>query len=92
MNSLPRFLLPVLNRFSGSGQSRADTFEDGETVCFPGDSITHGRSYHGMIYAYYLTRFPDRKIRFLNAGICGDSPRGRAGKRTWARSRAGLAA
>ncbi len=62
------------------GGVRADTFQDGETVCFLGDSITHGRQYHSMIYAYYLTRFPDRTIRFVNAGIAGDSAGGALGR------------
>ena len=41
---------------------------------------THGRQYHGMIYAYYLTRFPDRTIHFVNAGIAGDSAGGALGR------------
>lgn len=51
-------------------------FQDGETVVFLGDSITHGRQYHSFIYDYYLTRYPDRKIHFVNAGISGDSAGG----------------
>ena len=57
-----------------------ETFQDGETVCFLGDSITHGGAYHGMIYDYYLTRFPDRTIHFVNAGIAGDSAGGALGR------------
>ena len=63
-----------------SGSVRAELFKDGETVCFLGDSITHGREYHSMIYAYYLTRFPDRTIHFVNAGISGDSAGGALGR------------
>lgn len=44
-------------------------FSDGERVCFVGDSITHGGSYHSYVYLYYLTRFPDRDIRVFNDGI-----------------------
>ena len=62
------------------GSVQADLFKDGETVCFLGDSITHGRQYHSIIYAYYLTRFPDRTIRFVNAGISGDSAGGALGR------------
>ena len=62
------------------GTVGAETFRDGETVCFLGDSITHGGAYHGMIYAYYLTRFPDRTIHFVNAGIAGDSAGGALGR------------
>ena len=63
-----------------SGSVRAQLFQDGDTVCFLGDSITHGRQYHSMIYAYYLTRFPDRTIHFVNAGIAGDSAGGALGR------------
>ena len=59
---------------------RAETFQDGERVCFLGDSITHGGPFHGMIYDYYLTRFPDRTIHFINAGIAGDSAGGAIGR------------
>lgn len=62
------------------GGARAELFKDGDTVCFLGDSITHGRQYHSMIYAYHLTRFPDRTIRFVNAGVAGDSAGGALGR------------
>jgi len=55
-------------------------FRDGDRVCFLGDSITHTGSYHGMICDYYLTRFPDRTIRFVNAGVAGDSAGGAMGR------------
>lgn len=54
----------------------AEVFKDGDRVCFLGDSITHTGLYHRMIYDYYLTRFPDRTIRFVNAGVAGDSAGG----------------
>ena len=58
------------------GIARGETFKDGETVCFLGDSITHGGSFHSFIYDYYLTRFPERTIRFVNAGVAGDTAGG----------------
>lgn len=57
-----------------------DVFKDGETVCFLGDSITHGGRFHSIIYDYYLTRFPERTIRFVNAGVSGDSAGGALGR------------
>lgn len=45
-------------------------------VVFIGDSITHGTRWHRHIYDYYLTRFPDRKIRFVDAGVSGDTAAG----------------
>ena len=47
-------------------------FQDGDRVCFVGDSITHGGSYHSYVYLYYLTRFPDREIQAWNKGISGE--------------------
>lgn len=57
-----------------------ETFRDGETVCFLGDSISHGGRFHSYVYDYYLTRFPERTIRFVNAGVSGDSARGAMGR------------
>lgn len=57
-----------------------EVFKDGETVCFLGDSITHGGRFHSYIYDFYLTRFPERTVRFVNAGISGDSAGGALGR------------
>lgn len=58
------------------GQCFADPFADGDTVVFFGDSITHGGLYHKYIADFYLTRYPERKIRFVNSGIGGDTAGG----------------
>ncbi|NUP98235.1 MAG: lipolytic enzyme, G-D-S-L [Armatimonadetes bacterium] len=58
-------------------------FRDGDVVCFIGDSITHSRKYHGYLYDYYLTRFPERRIRFVNCGISGDSAGGALQRLEW---------
>lgn len=57
-------------------QARAEVFEDGETVCLLGDSITARGSLQTNLSDYYLTRFPDRTVRFVNAGRSGDSANG----------------
>ena len=44
-------------------------FEEGERVVFVGNSITHGGHYHSFIWLYYMTRFPDKPITIMNAGI-----------------------
>lgn len=54
----------------------AEIFKDGQKVCFYGDSITHGGRFHYVMYDYYLTRFPEAKIRFYNAGVAGDTAGG----------------
>ena len=55
-------------------------FKDGETVCFLGDSITAGGRTQTVLADYYLTRFPARTIRFVNAGRSGDSAGGALGR------------
>ena len=59
---------------------RAEPFQDGDVVCFYGDSITHGGSFLYNIYDYYATRFPEKAIRILNAGVAGDSAGGAFGR------------
>ena len=71
--SIVAFLLGVL---TFAVNIHAELFEDGETVCFLGDSITAGGRYQAMISDYYLTRFPERTIRFINAGRSGDTSGG----------------
>ncbi len=52
---------------------QAEMFKDGDRVVFFGDSITHKGMYLYNVYDYYLTRFPQAKIRFMNAGVSGDN-------------------
>lgn len=59
-----------------AGSARSELFRDGETVCFLGDSITAGGRYQGIILDYYLTRYPDRTVHFVNAGRPGDTAGG----------------
>ncbi|WP_193214431.1 SGNH/GDSL hydrolase family protein [Luteolibacter marinus] len=54
--------------------ARADfALQDGDTVAFLGDSITAARGYTKVVEHYTLMRFPDRKVRFVNAGEGGDT-------------------
>jgi lysophospholipase L1-like esterase len=50
--------------------------KDGDTVAFLGDSITAAGTYAKLIENYTLLRFPDRKVRFINLGIGGDTAAG----------------
>ena len=50
--------------------------EDGDTVVFLGDSITAARTYGKIVENYTLLRFPQRKVRFINAGWGGDTAAG----------------
>jgi lysophospholipase L1-like esterase len=59
-----------LNAATSAGS--AQPFQSGDTVCWVGDSITHGGTYHAIVELFYATRFPDRTIRYYNDGIGGD--------------------
>jgi len=54
----------------------AEPFKAGDTVCYVGDSITHGGWYHAMIDLFYATRFPDRPLQTWNCGFGGDRAAG----------------
>lgn len=49
---------------------------DGDTVVFYGDSITAQRLYTRFVEDFVLTRYPKLKIRFVNAGVPGDTVSG----------------
>ncbi len=53
--------------------------KDGDKVVFYGDSITDQRLYTVFTEAYILTRFPQLKVRFVNAGWGGDRVSGGSG-------------
>jgi lysophospholipase L1-like esterase len=59
---------------AASGQEFA--IRDGDVVGFLGDSITAERTYGKLVESYTLLRFPERKVRFLNLGIGGDTAAG----------------
>ncbi len=50
--------------------------KDHETVVFYGDSITAQRLYTRDVEEFVLTRYPQRHIRFVNAGVPGDTTAG----------------
>lgn len=65
---------------AAAAQVCGETFQDGATVCLLGDSITARGSTQTVISDYYLTRFPERTVRFVNAGRSGDSAGGALGR------------
>lgn len=70
---LPALLLPLL---AAEDFGSAPPFRSGDVVCFVGDSITHGGTYHSIVTLYYATRFPDRPLTTFNCGIGGDRASG----------------
>src|SRR6187200_2321321 len=72
--SMRALLLAAAAFFAIAMPSRADfALRDGDTVVFLGDSITAARGYTKIVEHYTLMRFPDRKVRFVNAGKGGDT-------------------
>lgn len=59
-----------------AGAAEDFSLRDGDTVVFLGDSITAARTYTKIIETYTLLRFPQRRVRFYNAGIGGDTAAG----------------
>lgn len=74
-----RTALAILSILCGCMVSRARAgyaIRDGDTVVFLGDSITAARTYGKLIEVYTLLRFPERKVRFINAGHGGETAHG----------------
>jgi lysophospholipase L1-like esterase len=70
---LPFLLLTCgLLRAEGPSENAPPMFQANDVVCYVGDSITHGGTYHSIVSLFYVTRFPDRPMRFYNEGIGGD--------------------
>lgn len=56
---------------------------DDFVVAFVGDSITHRQNYTRAIETYYMTRYPNRRISFVNKGINGDNLGGAVNRFGW---------
>ena len=50
--------------------------KDGDTLVFVGDSITAARGYTKIVELYTLMRYPERRVKFWNAGQGGDTAAG----------------
>jgi len=46
--------------------------KDGDRFIFIGDSITHACQYTQFVENFFYTRYPEKRLRFRNAGISGD--------------------
>ena len=82
----PGFLgmcLLLLATMVSAAEPKPEPFQKGDTVSIVGDSITHGGRYHAFMYLFYATRFPDREVRLINAGISGDSAIGACRRLEW---------
>jgi len=68
--------LVVLLMAARVGGAADFALRDGDTVVFLGDSITAARGYGKVIENYTLLRYPQRQVRFINAGHGGDTAEG----------------
>lgn len=62
--------------FSAERKVSPKPFADGARVVGLGDSITHNGHWIKALSDFYLTRFPERRVEFFNAGIGGDTAGG----------------
>lgn len=56
--------------------SFAEKMRQGSTVCFLGDSITAAGEWESEIFSLFAEKFSQKKIKFYNCGIGGDSAEG----------------
>jgi lysophospholipase L1-like esterase len=73
---LARAAALALATFSTVAHSQQFALKDGETVVFYGDSITAQRLYTRLVEEFVLTRYPAMHVRFINAGVPGDTAYG----------------
>ena len=68
--------LSLSSLFVGFAQRSSPFFNNGDVICFLGDSITHGGQYHEFLQLFYATRYPELNLSFHNCGISGDNAAG----------------
>ncbi|MEH2958740.1 SGNH/GDSL hydrolase family protein [Candidatus Merdisoma sp. JLR.KK006] len=70
-----RLLLGILILGLLTGKNENQAFQNGETVGFMGDSITHAEyseiNYTHVLYNYYVTHMPEVEIELRNLGVGG---------------------
>jgi lysophospholipase L1-like esterase len=61
---------------SGAAYGQQFALKNNDTVVFYGDSITAQRLYTRFVEEFVLTRYPGLHVRFVNAGVPGDTTYG----------------
>jgi lysophospholipase L1-like esterase len=76
--ALALFVVTVISTVAAAQTSTVPSFalHDGETVVFYGDSITAQRLYTKDVEEFVFTRYPRLHVRFVNAGVPGDTAAG----------------
>jgi hypothetical protein len=62
-------IIPLTMLANANPPASVAEFKDGDSVCFVGDSLTKGGSYHTRSESLYATKFPDCRIRYYNCGV-----------------------
>ncbi len=58
------------------GHRRGEMLHGAKRVLFLGDSITHSGQYVEFVEAYFVTRFPERRVEFINIGLPSETVSG----------------
>jgi lysophospholipase L1-like esterase len=58
------------------GSRNSEVLPGAKRVLFLGDSITHSGQYVEFIEAYFVTRFPNRRVEFMNVGLPSETVSG----------------
>ena len=72
---LSLFLILLATLFVKASFSQEPFFKDGDRVCFIGSSIAMNGANMHYVNLFYATRYPDKKVTFINCGISGDDTR-----------------
>jgi lysophospholipase L1-like esterase len=70
------WLLVISLTFCSTSWANEFALHDGDKIVFLGDSITGARGYSKLVEQFTILRYPDRQVRFLNAGQGGDTAYG----------------
>jgi len=72
MKNICTLLLVLLVAISSNGQVGNTKFENGNSIVFLGNSITHRCQYSQYIENFYFTRYPEQRLKLHTAGVSGD--------------------
>lgn len=68
---------------SGRAEDATRPFRTDDRWSIVGDSITHNGTWHTLVKAFYLTRYPALNLQAFNAGIAGDKTSGTLRRYEW---------
>jgi lysophospholipase L1-like esterase len=72
----PLVVIGLLGWFCGSAQGADTLLPQAKKILFLGDSITHAGTHVDLIEAYFVTRYPERSLTFLNLGLPSETVSG----------------